>query len=299
MTDDRRRVLCIGRLYCDLIFTEVPRMPTLGTEVYAGGLGLHAGGGAYITAAYLASFGRPTSLSSFIPAAPFGDHVAAEVGMSGVDASLCRSAPPGLDPQVTVSVAASGDRSFLTRRSGAAFPELGPGDLVRLGVAHVHVGELATLVEQSGLIDAVRAAGCTLSVDCAWDEGLRVTGIARLLSAVDVFLPNEAEADRLRDLGLSEPFARLTVVKRGAGGASALTDGKAFHEPARPTAVVDATGAGDAFNAGFLDAWLAGRPLTRCLAAGNATGARAISGRGGFRCHESEPADDKADLVAR
>ena len=35
-------VLCAGRLYCDLIFTGVPRFPSLGTEVFAGGLGLHA-----------------------------------------------------------------------------------------------------------------------------------------------------------------------------------------------------------------------------------------------------------------
>ena len=57
-------VLCVGRLYCDLIFTDVPRMPTLGTETFAGGFELHAGGGAYITSAWLASLGHATALAA-------------------------------------------------------------------------------------------------------------------------------------------------------------------------------------------------------------------------------------------
>ena len=51
-------VLCVGRLYCDLIFTDLPRMPTAGTEVFAGGMGLHAGGGAAITAGHLSALGH-------------------------------------------------------------------------------------------------------------------------------------------------------------------------------------------------------------------------------------------------
>ena len=64
---DLATVLSVGRLYCDLIFTDLPRMPTMGTEVYAGGFGVHAGGGAFITAAHLAALGHPSALSA-IPA---------------------------------------------------------------------------------------------------------------------------------------------------------------------------------------------------------------------------------------
>ena len=60
-------VLCVGRLYCDLIFSDVPRLPTPGTEVYANGLELHLGGGAVITAQHLDSLGRGVALSAFLP----------------------------------------------------------------------------------------------------------------------------------------------------------------------------------------------------------------------------------------
>lgn len=279
---DRPGILCVGRLYCDLIFTDVPRLPSLGTEVYAGALGVHAGGGAYITAAYLAALGERALLAGFLPRPPFGIAVAAEIEAAGIDAALCRPAGPGDDPQITVSVVASGDRAFLTRRAGPAFPAIATADLVRRGIGHVHVGELATLAEQPGLIEAARASGATLSLDCGWDEGLTGADLGRLVSAVDVFLPNAAEAQRLRDLGLPEPFAPLTVVKRGAEGASAVTGGREVRDPARPATVVDTTGAGDAFNAGFLSAWTRGEPLEACLRSGNEMGGHAVSGRGGF-----------------
>jgi sugar/nucleoside kinase (ribokinase family) len=276
-------VLCVGRLYCDLIFTEVPRLPSLGTEVFAGGLGLHAGGGAYITAAYLASLGHHAALASFLPAAPFGDIVAAEIAAAGVDLSPSLRAAPELDPQITVSMVMGGERGFLTRRSGPALPQISPADLGRLRARHLHVGELTTLVERPSLLGLAREAGLTVSLDCGWDETLTAAKIGDLLARVDVFLPNAAEAQHLRMLGLAEPLAPLTVVKRGAEGASAVQDGCEFREAAGNAVAVDTTGAGDAFNAGFLSAWLAGEPVGACLRAGNALGAQAIRSRGGFQ----------------
>ena len=283
MTGAGLGVLCVGRLYCDLIFTDVPRLPTLGTEVFAGGLGLHAGGGAYITAAYLTQLGQAAALASILPAAPFGALVAAEIAESGVDLSLCRLAAPGCEPQVTVSMVLGGDRGFLTRRTGPALPPIGTAELRRLRVRHVHIGELTTLVEHPGLLGAAREAGATVSLDCGWDETLDPAGLGALLDGVDVFLPNEAEACHLRALGVPDHAARLTVVKRGAAGATAWQDGREIHEAAIPTVAVDTTGAGDAFNAGFLGAWLRGQPMAVCLRAGNTMGARAIAGRGGVQ----------------
>lgn len=289
----RPGILCAGRLYCDLIFSDTPRMPSLGTEVFAGGLGLHAGGGAYITGAYFAALGHPCALSAYLPADPFRDLVAAEIAAAGLDLTLCPPAAAGLDPQVTVATLSGGDRAFLTRRAGPPMPEISAEDIISAGARHVHVGELATLVERPGLIAAARAAGATLSLDCSWDETLEVAGIVELVAAVDVFLPNAVEASHLAALGLSGPMSTLTVVKRGAEGASALTGGREYRAPALPVEVVDTTGAGDAFNAGFLSAWLEGASVPACLSAGNVLGARAISGRGGF-----QPAQGDAPAVA-
>ena len=274
----RRAVLCAGRLYADLVFTDLPRMPTAGTETFAGGASLHAGGGAFITAAWLAASGRESRMAGVLPAAPFGEAVAEEVARAGVVPAPLEPAPAGADPQVTVALARGGDRAFVTRRAGPAVPVV---DLAAPGLAHLHVGELATLAEAPALLGEARAAGLTVSLDCAWDDGLTAIEAA-LVRDVDLFLPNAAEAARLGALGVAPGQGRaLWVVKRGADGAVAHAAGGPVHRPARAADVVDATGAGDAFDAGFLDLWLEGAPLADCLDRGAACGALAVTRPGG------------------
>jgi len=64
----------------------------------------------------------------------------------------------------------------------------------------------------------------------------------------------------------------LVIVKRGAEGAIAGLDGGVVQVPAIPVEVVDTTGAGDCFNAGFLYGYLRGASLETCLRAGNICG---------------------------
>ncbi|MFT4618919.1 MAG: sugar/nucleoside kinase (ribokinase family) [Sulfitobacter sp.] len=278
----RSGVVCVGRLYCDLIFTDVPRLPTMGTEVYAGGFGLHAGGGACITAAHLAAHGRQSHLSSFLPSGPFGPTMKSEIKAAGVHLDLSRGADPDLPLQVTAALVGTEDRAFVTNRAGPAAPRLRAEQLREAGIAHMHIGELATLIEMPELLNLARGAGLTVSLDCSWDESIVATDAAQLIAAVDVFLPNAAEAARLTEMGIVAPFAPLTVIKDGANGASAWKAGREVHVAAERVKPVDTTGAGDAFNAGFLHAWLDGRALAECLSAGNHAGARAIGMRGGF-----------------
>jgi sugar/nucleoside kinase (ribokinase family) len=106
--------------------------------------------------------------------------------------------------------------------------------------------------------------------------------LAPLLRALDVFLPNEAEMAMLQKAGLGDQLAKLTVVKRGASGAQVFSAEGVLSAPAFPTDVIDTTGAGDAFNAGFLSRWLMDAPLIKCLEAGNHRGALAVATRGGF-----------------
>ena len=121
-----------------------------------------------------------------------------------------------------------------------------------------------------------------MSLDCGWDDNINAKGVAELLPEIDVFLPNAAEVGLLRKLGLDDPLSRLTVVKQGRNGATAITADTEIHAPARPADVVDTTGAGDAFNAAFLSAWLRNRPIRECMEFGNVKGAEAVAHRGGL-----------------
>jgi sugar/nucleoside kinase (ribokinase family) len=79
------------------------------------------------------------------------------------------------------------------------------------------------------------------------------------------------------------------VVKRGAAGAIGLADGQVRAVPADPVNVLDTTGAGDCFNAGFLAGWLGGLPLEESLTLGVICGGRATEDHGGYRGCPREP----------
>lgn len=289
--DPKPAILSVGRLYCDLIFTGLPRLPSLGTEVFTEGFGTHAGGGAFITAAHLAALGHPSSLATMLPSSPFSDLMRSELEASKVDLTLSGTLPEAAGPQITVAMVEAGDRAFLTRRAGPAFPFIAPTELARRGIRHLHVGEVASLVAQPEIIEVARAQGMTISVDCSWDESLNTSALKDFAGKIDVFLPNEAEWSFMSELGLADIFAPLTVIKRGAAGATAVSNAGTLDAPTSPVHAVDTTGAGDAFNAGFLSRWLIGDDLAACLAAGNERGALAVRQPGGFSPEPMDVAD--------
>ena len=275
-----KAVLCAGRLYCDLIFTDTPRLPTLGTEVFAGGVSMRAGGGAFITAATLAAVGTRAAQFSILPAAPFGATVVAELTSHNVSTRLCTQAPPFADPQITVAMTCGKDRAFLTRAFGAAIPPFEPNMLSEF--SHLHIGELSTLEENPTLVDIAHSCGLTVSLDCGWQDNFRPE-VHDLIAAVDVFLPNQREVAALLEIGIPETCAELTVIKNGEDGARAgyRTEPGWVNEPTKPVTVLDATGAGDAFNGGFLSEWLKGSPLRDALRVANACGAATVQTIGG------------------
>jgi sugar/nucleoside kinase (ribokinase family) len=278
-----QKVLCTGRVYCDLIFTDLPAMPVLGQEMFAGGLNLHAGGGCYITAAYLSAFGCPVAVTAMLPAEPFSTIIRDEMAQMQLDDRFCDTPPKGDDPQITVSMVTDNERAFLTRRPGSALPADMTACFAIPGLTHLHIGELTTLIEHPDLLEKARAAGMTISLDCGWDEDAFChPDVPDLIAAVDIFFPNSAEADRLLQRGISTDCAPNTVVKRGAEGARFYTADQHYSAAApRNVTVIDTTGAGDAFNAGFLMAWLQQQSPEACLAAGNHAGSIAVGRVGG------------------
>jgi sugar/nucleoside kinase (ribokinase family) len=138
-------------------------------------------------------------------------------------------------------------------------------------------------------IEVARAAGrkvaFTLSESvCIAD---RREGMLRVIrdGSVDLLFANEHEAMQLTgSTNLGEALDSLSpqvptlVITRGADGALGLEDGKAVEVPAAPVAkVVDTTGAGDLFAAGFLAARCRGHDMRKCLQTGAIAAAEIIS----------------------
>lgn len=282
-------MLSTGRLYCDLVFRGLDAMPRLGEERFADEVAVVPGGGGFITAAHLVGLGRAAALLARLGEDPFSQSLLPALEGSGVDlAFLERAADAG--PQLTVAMVQDGERAFLSRRAGSARPATLPTALGDVRARHLHIAEFATLAEIPPLVTDARHHGLTVSLDPSWDDTLiRSPDLVARCNGVDVFLPNASEAraiaacDDLDEAGrrLARHFS-LVAIKDGGAGARLYQGNECLTLPAAPCqAVLDTTGAGDAFNAGFLAAWLAGRMPERALAEGIACGTLSVQSIGG------------------
>lgn len=284
----RRAFLSLGRIYCDLVFTGLAAMPQLGREQFAQDMRPALGGGAFIAAAHSAAHGRPSALVARYGTDPLSHAMENQLAETGIDLRFLDHHPDA-GPQVTVVIAAQGERAFLSRRAGHAKPATLDAALSWPEARHLHIAEYATLAEIPGLVARAKAHGLTVSLDPSWDETLiHDPALLRDAAGVDVFLPNLEEAEAIT--GHADPDAALATLaahfplvalKLGPTGAMLASGPTRLTAAAPVVPVVDTTGAGDAFNSGLIDAWLDGKPLDACLTAGVAAGSLSVQAAGG------------------
>ena len=245
------------------------------------------------SAANVAMFGALTGTSSrFVGQVGndnLGEQLCASLRESGVD--VCTVAE-GRTGSIVVVVQPNGERTFLTDRGVAS--DLSVFDASHLaGVSIVHVptyslalDPLATTAVQ--YIRAARTAGALISIDASSTSVLRDYGIDRyseLIASIspDVFLCNNDEAVLL-NVDSAHPMsgAALTVIKRGALPVTVVTAAGVVTEVATPPVanIVDTTGAGDAFAAGFLPVYATSRNIKDSVTNGNLIAARVLRSPG-------------------
>ena len=261
------------------------------------------GGSAANTAAWLARTGTPVELVAVVGRDRAGDDRLAELAAAGVGCVHIRRSDDAPTGSIVV-LAHAGQRSFLTDRG--ANLRLVPSDVdPALAADDGRSAAPGTCTcpatccstgppGRPGRMPWPRpaSAGLTTSVDMASAAPLRQAGPSTVLSwvrGVDILFANLDEARVLADgsdpLDLARAlaaYAANVVVKLGPDGSVWATPEIAVRAPAVPVdPVVDATGAGDAFAAGVLAAWLAGSTPAECLQAGARLGAAAVSVVGG------------------
>jgi sugar/nucleoside kinase (ribokinase family) len=252
---------------------------------------LQAGGSAANTARWLAHDHQVVTLIAAVGVDDFGALVEASLTADGVLPALQRIPGTGTGACI-VLVDAAGERTML--------PDSGANSALQDSLivqalfqsdGHFHLSGYTLLnpnTREAGLRTLARAqaAGMTTSLDPASAAPLArdPTALDAALSLVDLLLANEAEAAVLTRLsdptqGLAALAARVAtvVIKRGPLGAIAQRGLETASVEAVPAAVIDTTGAGDAFAAGFLVPWTSGLPLARALALAAASASRAIS----------------------
>jgi sugar/nucleoside kinase (ribokinase family) len=280
--------LCtVGDSYEELVFSQLPRLPSgndgLRTDVLVRG----PGGGAFITAVAAARLGSHVAICSDLPG-----QAAALLEEDGVRVHNVLEA----DEPHAVVVSLRAPRDIARVRYNGVSSVLAPRLLAAARGAstrHLHFAlephDCALWIE---VCEHARRRGTTTSWDFGWAPELpRRRGFARLLAGADMILVDESEAlhySGTRSLqaatGWWRRATRSTVIKRGERGARWI-DGEAARPvdaAAIPVAVADLTGAGAAFNGGLLHGWLEGRKKEECLFIGHHAASECIRALGGI-----------------
>lgn len=282
------RLLTAGEAFEDLVFIGLDRLPGPGEEVKTDAFHATVGGGAVITAVGAARLGVPTAIVSAL-----GDSAVRRLRAERVRVTNLRKS--GEPHAISAALSTATDRTFVTFNGVNAHLEprllraLGP--TARATATHVHLALCpADLDDWRRLIARLQRRGITVSWDFGWNEGLAAhQTLPALMDAVDLVFLNELEAPLYAHAtSLDDAYPRLrtarsnVIVKLGAMGSRWLrTDGDVVL-PAPVVDAVDTTGAGDAFNAGFLSAWLRDASPATCLATGNSVGAASTRAAGGL-----------------
>jgi sugar/nucleoside kinase (ribokinase family) len=250
----------------------------VGTDV-PGRVMLRQGGSAASTARWLARLGVQTTLICAVGRDSEGRALTVALKADGVRVRATRVAGQRTG-RIGVLVAPGGERSFVADR--AAADRMAPGDLRarEFAVDLLHLPAYSLLGAPLGAagrraIELARAAGALVSIDLSSVGPLLAEGRRAALrlvrdAAPNVLLATTVEAEALvgdRDVARLTDVAGLVIVKRGRGGASVFGragDGPlAFDVATSQLEAPDTTGAGDAFDAGFIATWLAAEPILR------------------------------------
>ncbi|MCC7361433.1 MAG: carbohydrate kinase family protein [Anaerolineales bacterium] len=292
MTGTGCEVVSVGILVADVFVPPLPRLPAPGELQLVDDMLLAAGGCAANTAMDLAKLGVRTAVAGKVGSDFFAGFVRQDLEAHGVDVSGLSVSATAPTSRTVILPVVGDDRRYI--HAVGANAHLRVEDVSRAQVAGakiLHVGgyllfpgfEPQALAE---LFQFARARGLRTLLDVAGpkpEHGLDV--LRPVLPYTDVFLPNQDEAavltgepDASRQ---AEIFAGLgahtTVITRGGDGLLVRTPEGAFTAPALPFEFVDGSGAGDAFDAGYIVGLLEGWGLERTLAFASAIGGSACT----------------------
>lgn len=285
----RYDIAVVGEIYVDHIFTGFGKWPEPGEEVFTDEYVQEVGGGAAITACALGRLGRSVRLIGLVGEKDL-PWFTARLASFGVCSGHLRSGMGSTG--VTVSVSGSADRSFFTYTGcNPRLEELLAGAEMQDSMCearHVHFAMPIGMELAERLLPALHNAGCTTSLDVGHRVGwLSDAANRKTCAAAGYLLPNEREAKILCD-GDARDYLEFTrihgwpsgVVKMGARGALMRGPQGTIAVPALRVQAVDTTGAGDAFNAGFIDGLLDGEPGEEALRRGCVCGGLAACAAG-------------------
>jgi sugar/nucleoside kinase (ribokinase family) len=296
MTALEKPIVCLGILVADVIGRPLRSIPAAGSLVLVDEMGLHIGGCASNAAIALAKLDLPVEVIGKVGEDPFGDFVISVLQERGIGTrGVKRDSVKGTSVTM-VMVDPDGERRFIHYIGANAGLTLEDIDFRLISEAAIlHIGGSLVLPGIDGeptaeLLRKARETGVITFLDTVWDDTGRWMALLKpSLPFIDYFIPSLPEAQQITGYEKPEQVARdlirrgvrTVALKMGAEGCLVMSeDGQVLRLPAYDVEVVDATGAGDAFAAGFIAGVWHKWTLEKTARFASAVGAMCVTGIG-------------------
>ena len=289
-------VLSLGIYVVDVLGRPIDQFPEKGKLALFDELEIHTGGCANNTAIALARLGISAGAMGKVGADAFGNLILQGLTDNGVNAVGMRQDAGASTSFTFVAIASDGERTFY--HYIGANGELCEADLdweliKTVKILHIAGALVMPSFDGKPMANVLRTAktlGITTSLDTAYDAtGKWMEVLEPCLPYVDIFMPSIVEAQHLTGLSDYKEISQFLrgdygintiVIKMGEDGSYATTPEREHFAPSYPVDVVDATGAGDAYAAGFLAGTLMGWDLKATAELASATGAACVTAIG-------------------
>jgi sugar/nucleoside kinase (ribokinase family) len=289
-------VLSLGIYVVDVLGRPIDQFPEKGKLALFDELEIHTGGCANNTAIALTRLGISAGAMGKVGTDAFGDLILQTLIDNGADTAGMQQDASTSTSFSFVAVASDGERTFyhyIGANGELCEVDLNWEIIKSAKILHIAGALVMPRFDGAPMANVLREAkvlGITTSLDTAYDAtGKWMETLEPCLSYVDMFMPSIVEAQHLT--GLSE-YREITqflrdnygihtiVIKMGENGSYVSTPEAEHFASAYPVNAVDATGAGDAYVAGFLAGTIMGWDLNATAELASATGAACVTAIG-------------------
>ncbi len=292
-------LIVFGGVCCDIVMSGIRRLPEPGEEIWADSMKLTVGG-SFNVAAAAARLNLRTGLPCVLGSDMLSEFIKGTAEREGIDTSLFMLTEEAYE-QLSVVLNFGSDRAFVSYAADGKQKELDEHIAAIAKNLKVDTAVFGMSKSRSchNAMRELAAKGTKIVLDCCWDEEiLRSEELKEQIKCCDYFLPNLDEARCIT--GLADPemaaaelakSASNVIVKLGPDGAVYMGGGIMKKYPAFDLGrVIDTTGAGDNFAAGFCYGLVKGEPIDKCIIYGQICGSKSVIAVGGFTAslYESE-----------
>ena len=303
-----KKVLFAGDINVDVMMGGLQSLPVVDKEVMCASYDVVMGSSAVICAAAYASLGGSAAFLGLAGQDDYGNFMIEGMNQLGIQTERVRRTDK-FRTGVTVNMIFGNTRTQVTYPGTITEFDGTEIDAQTLsGFDHIHFAgpyqQTKLRPEITRILKLAQAQRMTTSLDPQWDASEKWEYMDQWLPLLTYLFVNEGEAQSMTKAASLEEACKIlqakthrAVVKAGKDGSMVCVDGQIHKIAARSVKVVDTTGAGDCFDAGFLFGTFEKKlPVQEALKIGNATGSRSCTFPGGV-AHRSTY-DDIAKFLA-